>query len=308
VITGLDSANEQFLSSIDNLQSRLNDAQMQLSSGYRVNKPSDAPDQLGDIFETRADLARVTQVDTNLGIAKDQADAADTALQTAVQLVQQAGVLGTQGATSTATASQRATLATQVQGIISQLVSISRTQVNGVYIFSGDDASSPSYRVDTSSPTGVDRLITPAATAQTADPTGSTFAIAKTAQDLFDQRDASDNPTAQNAFAALSQLQTALQNGDANAIGQAVTAVNAAGDYVNQQLGFYGTVQDRINSSIDLAKKFEVQDQTQLSSLQDTDVTSVAVQLTQYTTALDAAMAAQAKRPTTSLFDYLPVG
>lgn len=306
MITGLDPAKEQFLSAIDNLQSRMNNAQLQLSSGLRVNKPSDAPQQLGDIFQTRADLARVTQIDANLGIAKAQADAADSSLQSAVQLLQNAAVLGTQGAGSTVSASVRTTLANQVQDLESQLVGLSRTQVAGVYIFSGDDAGSPAYQVNTSSSTGVDRLITPAATAQIADPTGITFPIAKTAQDLFDNRDANDNPTAQNAFAALHNLQTALQSGDSNAIGQAITGVQTAGDYLNQQLGFYGTIQDRINSAIDLTKKFEVQSQAQLSSLQDADIPSLALELTQTTTGLQAAMAAQAKRPTTSLFDYLP--
>lgn len=307
MITGLDPANEQFVASVDNLQSRLNDTELQLSSGLRVNKPSDAPQQLGDIFQTRADLARVTQVDQNLGIAKSQADAADASLQTAVQLLQNAVVLGTQGANTTTPAAERAVLANQVQDIESQLVGLSRTQVEGVYIFSGDNGNSPAYQVDTNSPTGVDRLITPAATAQIADTTGITFAIAKTAQDLFDKRDSSDNPTVQNAFAALANLQAALQGGDPNAIAQAIDGVKTASDYMNQQLGFYGMVQNRINSSIDLAKKFEIQSQSQLSSLQDADIPTLATQLTQTTTALNAAMAAQAKRPTTSLFDYLPI-
>jgi hypothetical protein len=42
-----------------------------------------------------------------------------------------------------------------------------------------------------------------------------------------------------------------------------------------------------------------------LSSEQDTNVTQAALQLTQDTTDLNAALASQAKRPTTSLFDYI---
>jgi len=306
MITGLDPATEQFLTSVDNLQARLSDAQNQLSSGLRVSKPSDAPQQVGDIFQTRADLARVNQVDQNLGIVKAQVDAADSSLQSAVQLLQNATVLGAQGAGSTATASQRSTLASQIQDLQSQLVALSRTQVDGVYIFSGDSGGSPAYQLNLSSPTGVDRLITSPSTGQVADPTGITFQVARTAQDLFDKRDGSDNPAPENAFAALQNLKVALQSGDSNAINTAIGSVKAANDYLNTQLGFYGTAQNRIASSIDLAKKFEVQDQAQLSSLQDADIPAEALQLTQLTTNLSAAMAAQAKRPVTSLFDYLP--
>jgi len=48
-----------------------------------------------------------------------------------------------------------------------------------------------------------------------------------------------------------------------------------------------------------------VQAQAQLSALQDTDVPAVALQLTQLTTGLSAAMAAESKRPIQTLFDYL---
>jgi flagellar hook-associated protein 3 FlgL len=306
MITGMDAASEQFLASVGNLQTRLNNAQNQLSSGLRVNKASDAPDQVGDIFQTRADLAHMNQVDQNLGTVKAQVDAADSSLQSAVLLLQNATVLGAQGASSTVTQAQRNTLASQIQDLQSQMVALSRTQVNGVYIFSGDTSGQPAYQLNNASATGVDRLITSAATTQIADPTGVTFQIAKTAQDIFDKRDSSDNPAPENAFAALQNLKTALLAGDTNAINSAISAVKTANDYLNQQSGFYGTAQNRISSSIDLAKKFEVQSQAQLSALQDADVPSQALQLSQLTTDLDAAMAARSKRPTTSLFDYLP--
>jgi len=305
MITGMDAASEQFLASVGNLQTRLSNTQNQLSRGLRVNKASDAPGQIGDIFQTRADLAHMNQIDQNLGTVKAQVDAADTSLQSAVQLLQNATVLGAQGASSTVTQAQRNTLASQIQDIQSQIVALSRTQVSGVYVFSGDTSGQPAYQVNTASPTGVDRLLTSAATVQIADPTGVTFQIAKTAQDIFDKRDSSDNPAPENVFAALQSLKTALLAGDTNAINAAIGAVKTANDYVNQQSGFYGATQNRISSSIDLAKKFEVQSQAQLSALQDADIPSQALQLTQLTTDLNAAMAAQSKRPTTSLFDYL---
>ena len=305
MISGLDPANEQFLASVNNLQEQLNTAQARLSSGLRVNKPSDAPQQIGDIFQTRADLAHANQVDQNLGIVKAQVDAADSALQQAVQILEQAGTIGVEGDGDTASG-QFTTFANQIQGLISQLVSVSRTTVGGIYIFSGDQGASPSYQVDPSSSNGVDRLIKTQATAQAADPTGITFQVAKTAQDLFDKRDSSDNFAPENAFAALKNLQTALQSGNTAAISSAIDGVHTASAYLNQQLGFYGEAQNRIDSAISLAKKFEVQAQTQLSGLQDADVPAEALAMTQANTALDAAMSARAKRPTSSLFDYLP--
>ena len=307
MITALNAANEQFVTTIDNMQTALNSAETQLSTGYRVNQASDAPAEVGDIFVARAALSSENQTIQNLKVVQANVTTADTAVQTAVQLLQNAVVLGSEGASSTVTQSQQNALATQVQSVLSQLVGLSATQVNGVYIFSGDAGGSAPYQLDPASPTGVDQLVTAQATALTADPTGITFQTSMTAQQLFDAQDAMGNPTPQNAFAALNNLQLALQSGNATNITAAISNVQAAGNYVNQQLGFYGAAENRITSAIDLAQKFQVQTQTQLSNLQDTDMTSVAVQVTQESTALNAAMAAEGKRPTSTLFDYLPM-
>jgi flagellar hook-associated protein 3 FlgL len=307
MITGLNASNGQFVTSVDTLQTQLNNAENQLSSGLRVNQASDAPQQVGDIFQARADLSGFSQTIQNLNLVKAKVDTGDSSVQSAVQLLQNALSLGTQGASTNVTQAQRNALATQVQSVISQLVGLSATQVNGIYIFSGDASGSQPYQLNPASATGVDRLVTAQATQQTADPTGITFQSAMTAQDLFDKRDSSDNPAPGNAFAALNNLQLALQAGNTNAISTAIASIQTASTYLNQQLGFYGAAQNRIASALDLAQKFQVQTQTHLSNLQDTDVAAVAVAVTQASTALNAAMAAQAKRPTSTLFDYLPV-
>jgi flagellar hook-associated protein 3 FlgL len=308
MIPGLTSANAQFVANIDNLQTQMNNTQEQLATGLRVNQASDDPQELGDIFQSRAELANLNQVSQNLTNVQALVNAGDSSVQSAVQLMQNALSLGTEGASSSASPTTQSSLATQVQSLLSQMVGLSQTQVNGVYIFSGDQSGSPPYQLDPSSPTGVQQLVTAQATQQIADPSGLTFPISLTAQQVFDARDASNNPTSQNVFAALNNLQSALQSGNDANITTAINDVQSASAYLNQQLSFYGTTQNRITSSLDLAQKFQLQDQTQLSNLQDADVTSLALQLTQQTTSINAAMAAEAKQPTSTLFDYLPIG
>jgi flagellar hook-associated protein 3 FlgL len=199
-------------------------------------------------------------------------------------------------------------LAAQVQALQAQLVSFSNTEVGGVYVFSGDANGSPAYQVDTSSPTGVDQLVAPQqSTLQIAGPSGVTFQVSMTAQDLFDQQDSSGNPTANNAFAALNGLVQALQSGSTANITSAVGALQTASSYVNNQTGFYGAAENNVSSALDLAQKFQTQDQTELSGLEDANATTVAVQLTQDSTAMNAALSAEAHMPTSSLFDYIPL-
>lgn len=306
MITGLTPANNQFVNSLNNLENAFTTADNQLASGYRVNQASDAPQEVTDIFQARANIGQVNQITQNLTTVQSQVNSADSAIQTAVQLFDQAISIGTQGASSTTTPQQMQSLATQVQSLESELVGLSNTQVDGVYIFSGDQSNLPSYQVDTSSPTGVDQLISPQATQQIEDPTGVTFQAALTAQQIFDAQDSSGNPLPGNAFAALNSLNLALQSGDTSSVSQALSSVQTASGYLNQQLGFYGAVENRITTSLNLAQTYQTQDQTELGNLEDTNVTSASLALTQTSTDIDAAMAAEAKQPTTTLFDYLP--
>lgn len=308
MVSGLSASNQQFLASLNLLESNLSQTDEQLSSGLRVNQASDAPQSVQDIFQTRAELGQANTSVQSLTTVQGQVQTAANAVQTSIQLLNQAVSLGSQGASSNASATTQLSLASQIQALQAQLVSIANTEVGGVYVFSGDFNGSAPYQVDTSSPTGVKQLVTPQqATLQVAGPTGVTFQISMTAQDLFDQQDGSGTPTANNAFAALSNLVQALQGGNSSAIAQATDALQGSADYVNSQTSFYGTAESNITAALTLAQRFQTQDQTQLSGLQDADVATLAVQSTQLSTALDAALSAQARKPTTSLFDYLPI-
>src|ERR1700678_3988153 len=139
MISGLSVANDQFLASMTILENNLSQADEQLSSGYRVNQASDAPQSIEDIFETRSQLGQDTQTTQNLNIIQGQVQAADSGVQSAIQLLNQAVSLGTEAASNTSSSASQQTLASQVQGIEAHVVAISNTEVGGVYIYSGDD-------------------------------------------------------------------------------------------------------------------------------------------------------------------------
>src|SRR5208337_1489163 len=121
MISGLSAANDQFLASLNILQNNLSQADEQLSSGYRVNQASDAPQSVEDIFVTRSELGQDNQTIQNLSAIQGQVQTADSGIQSAISLLNEAVSLGTQGASNIASSSSQQTLATQVQGIEKQL-------------------------------------------------------------------------------------------------------------------------------------------------------------------------------------------
>ena len=305
MVTNLSPASQAFLVNIERVQQQVADATQQVSSGRRVNVASDAPDEVDAILQLRADIARNSQIKSNLGLAKADADAADAALTSASQLMDRAITLGSQGATFTLDASGRQSIAAEVQSLQDQMLAISRTTVQGRYIFSGDSDNSPAYASDPSAATGVDRLLTAPATQRVEDPSGGSFAVGKTAQDIFDHRNDDDSLASDNVFAALNNLRTALENNDTDGITVAVGALHDASDHLNASQAFYGSVQNRIADATNYADQYDVQLQTELSQKQDADVAQEAMLMSQGNIQLEAAFQMQAKMPHTSLFDFL---
>jgi flagellar hook-associated protein 3 FlgL len=307
MIQNSDAVGQQFLANLQLLQERTAATQAQVSSGFRISKPSDDPAALGDVLQLESDIGRVTQVGTNLAQVKGRVDAAESALQSATQLLDEARTLAAQGA-STSSTPVRNTLSQQVEQILSQLVSISQTGFAGQYVFSGDNPSAPAYQLDLNNPNGVDRLLTSPATGQIQDATGITFAASRTAQDILDHRNPNDSLASDNVFAAVNSLRVALANNDQAGIVAASDSIVTAQDYLAQQLAFYGGVQNQVASATDIAHKFQLQYQASLSQERDTDMASAGVALTQEQTSYQAAVQAEAAMPRTSLFNFLQGG
>jgi len=315
MISNLTASSEAFLASSRSIQQRLENAGRQASSGKRVNVASDAPSEIDTILQLRTDAARNTQIQENLSVAKADADAADGALSSATKIMDRARVLASQGATFTLDATGRQSLAGEVQSLLEQMVAVSRTTVQGRYIFGGDHDSTPPYSVDPTTDNGVARLTNSPATRRVEDSAGGSFAVSKNAQEIFDTRTVVDPlatddppvtvPSADNVFAALNNLRLGLLANNTAQITAASASVQVASDHLNTAQAFYGTVQNRIANATNYSSNYDLQLKTEMSQKEDADVTAAALVITQGNIQLQAAFQMQAKMPRTTLFDFM---
>jgi flagellar hook-associated protein 3 FlgL len=299
---------EMFLSDLDVSKTRTSADLEQLSSGYKVRTAADAPADIVTLLQVQNQMAQATQVSNNLSRLQTQVTSGESALDQAISLMQQAGVLGARGMAVDQTPVTFQALASQVQSLQQEMVGLSQTSASGSYIFSGDNDLQAQYTLDpTNTITGVKQAFPTQQTRQIADISGQTFTAGITAQDIFDQTDSSGNPTANNVFAALQQLYNCLTANppDTNAINQAVSNVNSASTWLNNNLAFYGTVADRISSSTDIASKYQTQWTQQIADIRNADIASVASDLQAVKTQQSAALSAEANFQPQSLFNYL---
>ncbi|MGA2882390.1 MAG: flagellin [Bryobacteraceae bacterium] len=300
MISTLNPAAQNFLAGLNQIQQRLQTAQTQLTTGLQINNVSDSPSQIADIWQLNSQLDQTQQTDTNLGQVSTEVNTAQSALQSAVTLVEQAETYGAQGASDTSSATTRQDLANELGAILQQLVSTANTTVQGRYIFAGDTDQTTPYSIDLTQSSPVSAYQGSASTRQIQGPDGTAFPVALTAQQIFDSSNAQTN-----VFASITSLIQGLQANSDTQISSAVSDVQSADTYLNQQLAFYGTVQDRVAGALSFGQNYTTQLQTQLSGVQDADEAGAITNMTQAQTQLQAALQSEAQLPRTTLFDFL---
>jgi len=300
MISGLNSANQAFVYSVDQITQQLDNDQLEVSSGVSMQLPSDSPDQVSELMQARAALASSQQISTNLTSVTAEVNTGEQSLETAVTLFSQVQTLAATSATGTATAATRTQDAASLQAIEQQLVGLANTSIEGRYIFSGDNDQTAAYTYDPTQPDPVSAYQGSASTRQIQSANGSTFPVALTAQQIFDSTD----PTT-NVFTAINSLVTAMNNNDPTTIGTLVNGLPAVAAYLNQQLAFYGTTQDNLQDATTFATTQQTQIQTQISNLQDANETAVIEDMTQAQTQLQAALTSKGDIPNTTLFQFM---
>lgn len=312
MISSLSPSMNFFLNGINQLQTTINTSTERMSSGYRINQPSDAPDQISPLLQLQANLSHNQTIATNLSTVQTDVTSADQAMSSAIQLMDQARSLGAQGATATATAANRTELANGIESVQEQMVALADTNVNGHYIFSGDQSATQPYALDLNQPVnvpqnGVDRLLTiPVTATRQVELSDRTFTtVDQTAQDVFDHRNPDDSLATDNVFAALNNMRVALTNNDTPNILIAQTSLQTASTYLNAKETFYGNAANRLTAATNQITTENNDLTQQISNIRDTDVAQTALALTSAETQSQAAMAAEGKIPRTTMFDFL---
>ncbi len=306
MIRVFDPVTEMFLANLEQSQRRSSQSMQEISSGYKMTRPSDAPADVVSVLHIQADVNRATQVQNNLGNLQNEVNVSETAIETAISILDRATVFGTQALGLGQTAGTRAGMLEQLRGLQNQLVSLTQLKVQGRYVFSGDHTDAAQYTIDsTNIVTGVTRNFQTSETRQITDVLGGTFTAALTAERMFDHRNPDDSIATDNVFAALEQLAQGLANNDSAEIEQSMSSLHSASDWLNSNLTFYGAVQNRIRDSLDMASKYQVQWKGQLSEKRDADYPAAITTLESSRTQQSAALSAQANFAGRSLFDYL---
>ena len=132
---------------VQNAQFSMSQLEAEISSGQKFQLPSQDPTDATQAIQLTSLLAQSTQFDSNAKAGTAILNATDAALASISQGLTTAQGLDTSGIGSTATATQKAALAQQVQGLIQQVVDSANTAFGGQYLFGGSQNSSAPFSI-----------------------------------------------------------------------------------------------------------------------------------------------------------------
>lgn len=282
------------LAAIWQTQSKEQTALEQLSTGRRVNRPSDDPSAAASEVENLAQQARVDQYLQSVGSLRAQLQTADSTLSTVITALSRAVSLGVEGGNGSLTSSNLQQIAVEVQGILDQVVQAANISFQGNFLFSGTNTSTAPFTQGAGSVTyngnsGVN-------TVEIAD--GRTLQSNIPGDQLFQKPGA-------DVIGSLQQLVTALQSGDFTAIRAATPAVSSALNYLSSQRVFYGNALNQLDADEASLNQRTLNLQTLDTALVGADTAKAATALSAAETAHQAALAAAARVLPVSLLDYL---
>jgi flagellar hook-associated protein 3 FlgL len=125
--------------------------QEQLSTGKKINRPSDDPVVAMKGIAYRTNLTEVEQFKRNFSEAYNWIENSDAALDKATQALQRIRELVVQAGNDTYETTQRQAISQEIKQLTEQLVTIANTKVGDKYIFNGTNTLEPPVQMVNSS-------------------------------------------------------------------------------------------------------------------------------------------------------------
>src|SRR5262245_29366532 len=137
--------NRNSTAGLEGAATRLMEFQRQVSTGKRIEKPSDDPSAMLGAIGEHAETAAIDQYARATDTVASRLSVVDTVLSDLVTQIERAQVAAASGRGSSKTQVQRDDAATELEGIRDTIFSDMNTAFNGTYVFSGSASTVAPY-------------------------------------------------------------------------------------------------------------------------------------------------------------------
>jgi flagellar hook-associated protein 3 FlgL len=298
------------LKGINANKSRMNEIQLQLSSGKRIQKSSDDPFAFAKSARFKSIIERNDQYLRSINMSLGFVESTQIHLDDINSIIQNAKEKATQGADDSLNAENREALAQEVSSMLEELESIANGNFDGDFVFNGDqvnqqpfqlieDPNNPGFYIGVNSPDNPESM------------------DRKFGDHLNIQINISGNDiqNINQAFNDLIGLQNALSEGwEANfsefenqsgAISSQIDKLDLASENILKLSTKIGDVHSRITLTEQQLTLTNMNLSSYMSSLEDVDMAEAILHYNSEEMAYKVALQATSNMMTTSLMDYI---
>lgn len=307
-----DSMYRTQLAGLNDSLARLQKTQEQLTSGKKLNRPSDNPVDTVSAMRLRGEQRQLEQLGESLADGVSRLNTADGALRSASAMMQRLRTIAVAGSNGTLGPVERAAYADEVAQIRQSLVQMANTQYAGRPVFAGTANVAHAFDPATGQFQGNELPVLRAVS--TAPGAAGQVNVAIPGSEIFIDADGVNylaqlgdptNPAAGPADGSLAAFEVALRSGDTAGIQSAISSADQQLERLGSALGTIGARTNRLESLQELNGRQDDASKIALSKVEDVDFIKAAMDLSIQSNAYNAALAASAKMIQPSLMDFL---
>lgn len=295
----------QLMMNINRNAKQLNDTQIQMSTGMKINKPSDDPVGITYALRYRTELSSNAQYQSNVDSAVSWLDYTDTVVSQTNEVLQRMRELTVTASNSTNPQSALDSIQLEINQLKEQFIDIGNTQLNGKYIFNGQAYDQKPYSFsrdadgisDTSNFTA-DMLDT--GDVNYAVGSGIQLGVNVSGNAVLGSADETDN-----VFAIADRLSKALEDGDFDAISAELTEIDTRVEKLTAAQAGIGAKMNRVELMLNRLGDMEYNLTSLQAKTEDADYAELAIQSQIQENVYNATLSVGAKIISSSLVDFL---
>jgi flagellar hook-associated protein 3 FlgL len=293
---------QNLLANINQSLDRLNTTQQELSTGKKINQPSDNPYGTSLALQLNNQIANLTSYSNNVTDGTGWAQAANASLSDITNAVQRIRELVVQASNGAQTQADMSADGAEVNQLIDQIKQDANTQYNGQYIFSGAATTTAPYQAGSNDAYAGD-------TGQVTREIGPNASLAVNA-DLSSVLGTGQTTSGQPAgdgklLNTLRNIADDMQSGNSATLSASLSQLDSNLGSLTGLTSNVGATTERLQMAASRIQSLQASDAQSLSDTQDADMAQTEVDFSTEQAALTAALQAGAHIVQQSLMDFL---
>lgn len=289
----------QTLNNLNRNYSSMSKMENQITTGRKLNKPSDDPVGVTYALRYRSELASNEQYSSSADAAVSWLDFTDSTMQQAGDVMKRLKELTVQASSGTVPQSGLDAIKLEVDQLKEQMTNIGNSQIRGKYIFNGQKYDQAPYEL-TSTITSYDQIDPDQGAVNYAIGDQSTFRVNTSGSEFFGASTEADN-----VFKIMDNLSAALTSGNQTMISSQLTGIESRYTKMQSSLSEVGARTNRVELVQSRLDDRNLNLTNLQSKTEDADIASLMIQATSAQTIYEAALKSSAQIMQPSLMDFM---